>query len=207
MALPPVRDYELIKRCAITCVNEAPFYDRVCNADKITVVWMETRILGKLFRVDPDLYKQLTPAICEDVAYYLLDYYHEMYKDKYSSGVISALESGRSRQVFAPDVASYSGSDWQHHNPMTGDYTCDEPTKETYEEYEKMAKVFETKHFVNGTDMNLVSTEDLIVTIAQLEKRITSLKKVKVKSKAITQQIKQCKADITNIVKHMDKRV
>ena len=69
-----------------------------------------------------------------------------------------------------------------------------------------MTKAFETKHLINGIDINSMSNDQIIKTIASIELEIEALQSIKVNSKVIAKQIKQSNKDIASIVKHLDKR-
>lgn len=65
---------------------------------------------------------------------------------------------------------------------------------------------FETKHFVNGHDVNNLTDEDLICAIKAVEAEITKLGDVKTESKKIANKIKQLDEQRAAIAQLLDSR-
>jgi hypothetical protein len=65
---------------------------------------------------------------------------------------------------------------------------------------------YETKHLVNGRDVNEMTDHELISAIRKLEKEIESLSNIKTESKVIGKKIAEAEKGIKFIVKHLDKR-
>jgi len=63
---------------------------------------------------------------------------------------------------------------------------------------------FETKHFINGTDVTSMSEDQMIQAIANGEAEIAKLEALSTKSKTIANKIAAIKATIADIVTHLD---
>lgn len=66
------------------------------------------------------------------------------------------------------------------------------------------ATAFETKHFVFGSDISTLSSNQLIDAIKKVEAEIADLKSVKTKSKHITERVKELEDMLGKIVEALD---
>lgn len=68
----------------------------------------------------------------------------------------------------------------------------------------KQSKLIETKVYVRGTDIKLLSDDELYNYLQEAEDHITKLKKIKKSPKRLLTQIQQAQADIIELVATLD---
>lgn len=91
-------------------------------------------------------------------------------------------------------------------NPIDFDYAEMEQRVSAFiTEKEKTMRVV-TKQFINGTNVNDMNNDDLIMQISDAEARIKQLKSVETKSKAIMQEVKNIETFIDDVVTILDNR-
>lgn len=187
--------YEL-HRHFFSLVNNGTFYKKLSGYNTITTSYVRRLIREEIGDV---LLSEQVSAL----AYALLYYYKDdlTVSDTYSIGVNNALKDSYN------EVGSYQIINNESSvNPCSEVY-LDKPNPCYLAPKEKeitMNKSFETRHYIDGTDTNSMSEQQMFDALAAIEGKIDKLKKIKTESKAIKRQIKQYKKDIASIVKILD---
>ena len=208
--------------CAVrdVMVKDKMLYSYMTESTRILVSTMETRIRDFINNNRDEFPLQATGTILQSfviagddlnkLAYIMLNHYRKEFSNKMSQGLLTGLSkrfpSFEGEPIGVANLATELGSAYQHFNPITGDYTCDEPTKETYEEYEmhKILPVVTVKNLINGNDSATMSFDEHVSALQLLESKIDTLTSIKAKSKAVDKQVKQYKKDIKAVIKLMD---